>query len=90
MTEKECETKKPLVAREFSVYVNNNRLVGVMDVKVHFDANALVTADLIIELADVDIDTAARRIDLTVITADDFLPTAKEALKGWAVGQNDS
>jgi hypothetical protein len=61
---------KLLIAREFEVYVNNNRLIGVMDVRVNFDVDALVTADLTIELANVDIDTDARRIDLTVLTLD--------------------
>jgi hypothetical protein len=48
-----------------------------MDVKVHFDAGAIVTADLVIELADVNIDTDAQRIDLTVFTEDDFPPVAE-------------
>ena len=67
-----------LTSKQFSVYLNGDRLVGAREVDICFDVENCVAVKLVLDVEDVELDTEAKTIRLKVLTEDTFWAGVKE------------
>jgi hypothetical protein len=68
----------PLISKNFSVYLNDERLIGVQAASIDFDPQELVQVRLTLDVEEIELDTEAKAIRLKVATEETFWTGIKE------------